>query len=201
MESSLYQDGAARVMRRYSPKCLREVWDMEPRFGFIHEKFDIKLLILFVLRHLPAEIDAERLAELVLIDGGVDYFEYKQCLAELVNTAQVEALEDGCSLTAKGARNCEILEKSLPYSVRAKAERILAPVVEEMRRSELVLANHEVGENGVTVYLSMSDGIGNIFDLKILVADETQAKTMERSFRRDAEGIYHRFVAALTEQK
>ena len=39
--------------------------------GFIHEKLEIKLLILFILRRLPAEIDGERLAELVLIDGGV----------------------------------------------------------------------------------------------------------------------------------
>ena len=33
--------------------------------GFIHDKLEIKLLILYVLRRLPAEIDAEKLAELV----------------------------------------------------------------------------------------------------------------------------------------
>jgi len=38
---------------------------MEERFGFIHDKLDIKLLILYVLRHLPSEIDGEKLAELV----------------------------------------------------------------------------------------------------------------------------------------
>ena len=68
---------------------------MDERFGFIHEKLDIKLLILFVLRRLPAPIDAERLADLVLIDGGIGYFDYKECLAELVNTAQIAETEDG----------------------------------------------------------------------------------------------------------
>lgn len=172
---------------------------MEERRGFIHEKLDIKLLILYVLRRLPAEIDAERLAELVLIDGGIGYFDYKDCLAELVQTAQVEEGEDGFRVTAKGSRNGEILETGLPYSVRKKAERAAAPVAEEMRRSAMILANHEVGENGVTVYLAVNDGVGSIFDLKILAADETQAKRIEKNFKRSAEAYYNRFITELSE--
>lgn len=171
---------------------------MEPRYGFIREKLDIKLLILFVLRHLPAEIDGETLADLVLIDGGVNYFEYKECLAELVNTAQIEEGGDGYRVTAKGSRNCEVLEGSLPYSVRAKARRVMGPVIEEMRRSEMILANHEAGEHGVTVYLSVSDGVGSIFDLKILAADEAQARRIEKNFKKNAEGFYQRFIQELS---
>jgi len=172
---------------------------MEERHGFIHDKLDIKLLILFVLQRLPAEIDAERLADLVLVDGGISYFDYKDCLAELVETAQVEKQEDGYIITAKGSRNGEILETSLPYSVRMKAERAAAPVIEEMRRSEMILANHEVGENGVTVYLAVNDGVGNIFDLKILAGDEQQAKLIEKNFKKNAEYYYQRFIAELSE--
>lgn len=172
---------------------------METHYGFIHEPMDIKLLILYVLRHLPAEIDAERLGDLVLIDGGINYFDYKDCLAGLVRTAQVEETEDGYRVTAKGARNCEALEDSLPYSVRVKAERNMTPVIAEMRRSEMILANHETGEQGVTVYLAVSDGVGTIFDLKILAADEAQAKRIEKNFKRGAEEFYHRFVAELSE--
>ena len=167
--------------------------------GFIHDKLEIKLLILYVLRRLPAAIDGEQLAELVLIDGGVGYFDYKDCLAELVQTAQVEEGEDGCKVTAKGSRNGEILESSLPYSVRSKAEKALAPVVEEMRRSAMILANHEVGPNGVTVYLAVNDGVGSIFDLKILAADEAQAKRIEKNFKRNAEAFYNRFITELSE--
>ena len=167
--------------------------------GFIHDKLEIKLLILYVLRRLPAEIDAEKLAELVLIDGGIGYFDYKDCLAELVQTAQVEEGEDGYRVTAKGSHNGEILETGLPYSVRSKAERTLAPVAEEMRRSAMILANHEVGPGGVTVYLAVNDGVGSIFDLKILAADEAQAKRIEKNFKRNAEGYYNRFITELSE--
>ena len=172
---------------------------MEERRGFIHEKLDIKLLILFVLRRLPAEIDAERLADLVLIDGGIGYFDYKDCLAELVQTAQIEEGEDGFRVMAKGSHNGEILESNLPYSVRSKAERALAPVAEEMRRSAMILANHEVGDKGVTVYLAVNDGVGSIFDLKILAADEEQARRIERNFKKNAEAFYNRFITELSE--
>ena len=39
--------------------------------GFIREKLDIKLLILYVLSNLSGRIDPETLADLCLFDGGV----------------------------------------------------------------------------------------------------------------------------------
>ncbi len=167
--------------------------------GFIHEKLDIKILILYILRRLPAAIDGEKLAELVLIDGGIGYFDYKQCLAELVDNSQVEETAEGYVITAKGSRNCEIVESSLPYSVRTKAEKVTGPVAEEMRRSSMILANHELTDGGVTVYLAVSDGIGNIFDLKILAADEEQARRMENNFKKNAESYYNSFIEQLSD--
>ena len=172
---------------------------MEDRFGFIHEKLDIKLLILYVLRHLPSEIDGERLADLVLIDGGIGYFDYKECLAELAESSQVSENEDGYAITAKGSRNCEILESTLPFSVRMHADKAMAPVVEEMRRSAMIRTNHEPCDGGVTVYLALSDGVGSMFDLKILALDEQQALKIEKKFKKNAENLYHRFIQELSE--
>ena len=46
------------------------------RLGFIHEKLDIKILILFILRRLPGEVEPETLCTLCPCDGGIDYFAY-----------------------------------------------------------------------------------------------------------------------------
>ena len=48
------------------------------RFGFIHDKLDIKILILFVLRRLPDYVQGDTLAELVLCDDGISYFDYTE---------------------------------------------------------------------------------------------------------------------------
>jgi len=170
------------------------------RLGFINEKSEIKVLILYVLRRLPLPIDPESLAELVLIDGGVDYFDYKQCLFELEESAQVQEIETGkYAVTAKGTRNGEVLESVVPYSVRIKADKIIAPVIAEMRRSSMILANHEPCKGGVTTYLALSDGLGNIFDLKILASGEEQAVKIEKNFKSNAESYYNRIIEMLSE--
>jgi len=169
-------------------------------FGFIHERVDIKILILFVLRRLPAPIDPESLADLILIDGGINYFEYKQCLNELITTQQIEERQTGCVIiTARGREDGEALETSIPYSVRMHAEEALAPVAKAMQRDALIRAEHRSTESGIIVRLSLSDGVGDIFDLKILAGDEEQAKKIEKNFKKDAEGFYGRFISSLSE--
>ena len=44
----------------------------------MQEKLDIKILILFILRRLPENVESQMLAELALSDGGVGYFEYAE---------------------------------------------------------------------------------------------------------------------------
>ena len=75
----------------------------------------------------------------------------------------------------------------------------MGPVADDMRRSAMILANHEMSDAGVTVYLAVSDGIGNIFDLKILASGEEQAVRIENNFKKNAEKYYNRFIEELSE--
>ncbi len=170
-------------------------------FGFIHGELDTKLLILYILRRLPAPVDARVLEQLCLFDGGVSYFDYADCLAHLVETEHVEEPSPGTyAITEKGARNGETAESSLPYSVRTKAENLLAPVAERMRRERMIQAGHEEAEGGTIVRLTLSDGKGQVLSLKLLAADEEQANSMENHFRRNAEEIYGRIAEILLEK-
>ncbi len=169
------------------------------RLGFIHDPLDIKILILYVLRRLPAPASPEELLELCQCDGGVGYFEYSDCLSELVENGHVLQTEDGYQITQKGARNADAVESSLPYSVRAKAQKLIAPVEERMRREAMLTARHENTEAGCLVELAMADGKGEVFRLRFLCAGEEQAKQIEKKFRRDAEGYYQKIAALMTE--
>ena len=86
------------------------------------EKLDIKILILFILRRLPDAVTRETLTDLALSEGNAGYFEYSECLAELVDSHQVEQEGNLYKISERGARNCEIVESSLPMTVRQKME-------------------------------------------------------------------------------
>lgn len=170
------------------------------RFGFIHDKLDLKILILFILRRLPAAIDREALSELVMQDEGVGYFDYTECLAELADTGHVELMEDGYRITEKGDRNGFTIESSLPYTVRTRVERAITPIVNAMNRNAMIKTEHSLhADGGCQVELAMGDGIGEIISLRLLAANEEQAMAMEKKFRAEAETFYNRIVEMLSE--
>ena len=170
-------------------------------FGFIHEKLDIKILILFILRRLPGAVDPNTLSDLCRqCDDGVGYFDYSDCLADLIDNGLISEGEDGFTITDKGAKNVELVETSIPYSVRKKAVKLLQPERERLRREAMLTATHTVEEGGCFVELAMSDGEGEVLRLRLLCGGEEQAKTMEKNFRRGAESYYQQFIQMLSKQ-
>ena len=167
-------------------------------FGFIHERIEVKVLILFIMRRLPEPVTLDVLIGLALCDDGIGYFDIAESLADLVKTNHLQYKNDKYSLTSKGERNGETLEKNLPYSVRIKAEGSTALVRANLSREAMIKTRCSAGETGgYTVKLSLSDGIGDIISMELLAANEQQAKTLENGFRRDAERIYHAIIDML----
>ena len=171
-------------------------------FGFIHEKMDIKILILFVLEQLPAPVDEVTLSELVFCDDGIGYFDYADCLAELAETGQITDENGAYQITEAGRKNVEAVGDSIPYSVRAKARRVTAPLAERMRRAAMIKAQHQLQDDGTfRVELGVTDGVSSLLDLSIMSPTEEIALTMEKTFRTNAERIYHDVVRILTESE
>lgn len=167
-------------------------------FGFIHEKLDIKVLILFVLNRLPEPVDGAGLMELVMVDSGIGYFDYCECLAELEDTGHIALESDGYRITEKGSADGSAVESGIPYSVRLKAESKARAAAADMKRAHMIAAGHEETRDGeVLVSLSLSDGMGEIAQLKLLAANTEQAGRMEHSFRLYAEDAYKRIMEML----
>jgi hypothetical protein len=170
--------------------------------GFIHEKLDIQILIMYILERLPGPVDGTVLSDLTLFDGGFNWFDYTDCLAELIRTEHITETDGKYELTEKGRRNVGYVGSSLPYSVRAKADRLTAPVAAAMSRSNMIEAVTEPGENGLpTVSLRLSDGMGEILAMRLTVPDEDQAKKIEAKFRDKAEALYNDIIALLTTEE
>lgn len=168
---------------------------MEERLGFIREKIDIKILILFVLCRMPEPIVFEKLSELVLIDEGITYFDFAECVSELVSTGHIVTDGHTYAVTEKGRRNGQITENSLPFSVRVKAEKSAADLRYQLMRKSMITASHTIRRTGgYTVDLGLSDGIGQIVSLKLYAASEAQARALEEGFAKNAEDIYNKII-------
>ncbi|MBR0039927.1 MAG: DUF4364 family protein [Oscillospiraceae bacterium] len=169
--------------------------------GFIHEKLDIKLLILFMLSRLSGPVDRGTLDELCQqCDEGVDYFDYSDCLGELIQSGHVVGDDEEYAITDKGRCDSGEVEKRLPYSVRARALKLLAPVEERVARAALIRADVVKKASGCRLELALSDGKEEMMSLSLRCEDEVQAKAMKRSFRRSADQIYQKIVEILGDE-
>ena len=96
------------------------------------------------------------------------------------------------------ARNCEIVESSLPMTVRQKMEKNIKPVADELRRRAMITASHETADNVCRVHLALSDGMGEILNLQMLCGGEEQAEKLEENFRKNAEKYYTQIMELLS---
>ena len=171
-------------------------------FGFIHDKLDIKILILYIMEKLPGPVEPVVLSDLALFDGGFTWFDYTDCLAELVQTGQLAESDGKYEITEKGRRNVGYVGSGLPYSVRAKADRLTAPVASAMRRQRQIETVTETDAGGSSsVSLRLSDGAGEVLSLRLAVADEDMGKAIEKRFRESAEKICNGIIHLLTEDE
>lgn len=91
--------------------------------GFIHDKLEIKFLILYITARVIEPIPFDTVWDLAMCDEGVDYFDFAECLSDLVRTEHLTLSADGLyAITDKGLRNSRICESSLPL-LRAAAVR------------------------------------------------------------------------------
>ena len=112
--------------------------------GFIRDKLEIKFLILYVTAGVAEPMPLSDIQALTMIDDGIDYFDFSQCLNELVKTDHLRINEhQQYAITPKGLKNSEICQSSLPYSVRMKADRLIAAHRQELVRRAQVRAQVE----------------------------------------------------------
>jgi hypothetical protein len=171
---------------------------MIEKIGFINERVEVKVLILFIMRRLSKPVTLDVLTGLTLCDKWISYFDVTDCLTDLIETKHVRLKDDKYSLTAKGKRNGEVLEKDLPYTVRFRAESAAAVVCSNQNRDAMIKTNYTAREDGgFRVAVSLSDGIGEIISMELFAANKQQADAIEKGFRKDAERIYLSIIEML----
>ncbi len=119
------------------------------RMGFIQDKLEIKFLLLYIASRLIEPVPFEAMQELAMIDDGVDFFDFSECMNDLVTSGHLTLSEDGLyAITEKGLRNGQICESSLPYSVRLAADKNITVFNQKLRRRAQIRSEITPRPNG-----------------------------------------------------
>lgn len=167
--------------------------------GYIRDKLDVKYLILFVLSCLDISVSFDDVAEMAMIDNAMTYFDVSDAFYEMVDSGHVKEEESGkYRITERGRTVLNGYERRLPASVRRDAQRAVMKTVARLKRDALIsTSTREISENNYVVTLKMSDSVGEIISLDLMVVNKRLATLLEGNFRANAEVIYNEILNAV----
>ena len=170
--------------------------------GFIRDKLEMECRIWCIGARLSEPADGAAMQDLTMCDDGIDYFDYAECLNDLVKTEHLRLTEDGRYLiTEKGKRNSAICESSLPYSVRQRSDRNIAAYNKAALRRAQVQSHVTERENGTfTVTLALRDDVDSLMHLELMMADKDSADKLAKRFQKGPEAVYAKVIQALCEE-
>lgn len=174
-----------------------------PEAALIREPLDIKLLILYVSSRLLEPASADDLLAMcrIDVDHGFDYFEFTPCLTSLVKTEHMRQLPDRLyEITDKGRQSIRYCETDLPVTVRRRSERNILTFNRRVIRKQQVQSSVSKRQDGLyTLSLSLSDDIGSLMNLNMMMVRSEMADQVEAYFQKYPAALYTAIVNAILE--
>lgn len=170
------------------------------KHGYIHDKLDLKMLELYLLSRAVGPIDFDTLTDLTMRHEGVEYFDFAEATAELVESGHLMKTEDRYyTITEKGRTNSAACESSLPYSVRRRCGLDLAPVNAALRRNAQIRGEMRANDDGSAVArMTLDDDGGNLLTIELLCPSQEQAGRLIAVFKAKPERVYNEVLEALS---
>lgn len=166
--------------------------------GFIHNKLDVKLLILYLTSRLAGPVDFPTLTDLSMCDDGVDYFQFAEAISELIQSGHLAQSGELYEITDKGRRNIAAGESSLSPVIRNRCDQRLTPLNNALRRSAQVRSEvRQTGPDSWSVRLTLDDESDNLFSLSLLAPSAEMGRRIADSFRDHPERVYNGILGVL----
>lgn len=173
------------------------------RLGFIHDMMDVKVLVLFVTARSNYPLTVQEIYELCYQDDCLSYFDVCTAVPEMVKSGHLqEAGEGRFEITAKGREAGELVEDSIAFTVKQKAETAVQRYNRQLRRSSLVrtqVVNREDGS--CAVIMSLNDEVGPLMTLELQAPDSRNAVRLAKLFENKAENVYSLVMMELLDEE
>ena len=155
-----------------------------------------------MLKTVGSPLGRSLIDEAIQTDGLASYWNLSQAISELVNTDAVVVSEKdnekSFSLTVKGREIAEMLETSLPFSVRERAVKQATSLLSKARALKENEIKINKTEKGCEVAIVIKDGDLELMTVKFPVADGMQADIVKDNFLKDPSGLYQSILERLT---
>ncbi len=173
------------------------------RLGFIHDMMDVKVLILFVAARSNYPMTTQEIYELCYQDECLSYFDVCTAIPQMVESGHLIMCDDErYEITKKGRSDGALVEDSIAYSVKQRAENAVARFNRQLRRSSFVKTQIIPRENGdCSVVMVLDDEAGNLMTLELMAPDQRQAVRLSRLFEKKAELLYTLTMTELLEEE
>lgn len=173
------------------------------RLGFIHDMMDVKVLILFVMARVGYPVNVQQIYELCFQDDCLSYFDVCTAIPEMAASSHLKEVENQCyEITDKGRETAKLVEDSIAFSVRQKAENAVDRFNRQVRRSSFVRTQVTRRENGdYSVLMSLDDEMGNLMTLELAAPDQRQAIRLSKLMEKKAEAVYNLTMTELLDEE
>ncbi len=180
-----------------------DAFDAGIELGGLRSRDDIRLLICYLLKSIDAPMTRQMLNDAMQEDGLANFFEVGQAIEELLKTGNITADilqdEEVISVTERGREAAELLQTSLPRTVREKAVNSairLTTRAKVERDNNIEVRKEEDG--GYTITFTLFDRGTELMKLSIYVVDSLQLETVKQNFINDPVKVYSSIITSLT---
>ncbi len=180
-----------------------DAFDAGIELGGLRNRDDIRLRVCYLLKSIDAPMTRQMLNDAMQEDGLANFFEVGQAIEELLKTGNitVDILDDEevISVTEKGREAAELLQTSLPKTVREKAvnSAIRLTTKAKVERENKIEVKKE-DDGGYTITFSLFDRDTEMMKLSIYVVDSLQLETVKQNFINDPVKVYSSIITSLT---
>ena len=170
--------------------------------GFIHDMMDVKALILFVMARANYPADEQQIYELCFQNEFLSYFDVRAAIPMLVETGHLAQNGDQYTITEKGRSDGALVENTVPYTVRQRAEDAVLRFNRQIHRSSFVKTRVEPRPSGdFGVVLELSDEMGRLMTMEITAPNQRQAVRLQKLMEKKAEAVYNLAMAEILDDE
>ena len=164
---------------------------MEP-LGYLHNKMDVKVLVLFILSRIDSPLRLEDLYEVAYQDDSLNYFTLVESIGELQSSGHITADADGrYYITDECLTHGSYVDDSPAVPVVHKVSAAIADKINQLHRDSMLTADTHQDENGRWIAsVHYRDGDMPMLSLSLMAPNEEVGKAMAENMKRSIAQLY-----------